>query len=72
MGTPSISRPEFFRPSLDYPRMAYGEMLAQAAGRWPENVAVVFRDASITYRELDALTTRFARALRPAAAWRPA
>jgi acyl-CoA synthetase (AMP-forming)/AMP-acid ligase II len=26
-------------------------------------VAVVFQDASITYRELDALTNRFARAL---------
>jgi long-chain acyl-CoA synthetase len=64
MGTPSISRPEFFRPSLDYPRMAYGEMLTQAASRWPENVAVISGDVSITYRELDALTTRLARALR--------
>jgi long-chain acyl-CoA synthetase len=64
MGTPSISRPEFFRPALDYPRMAYGEMLTQAASHWPENVAVIFRDVSLTYRELDALTTRFARALQ--------
>jgi long-chain acyl-CoA synthetase len=64
MGTPSISRPEFFRPSLDYPRIAYGDMLAQTASRCPENVAVVFRDVSITYRELDGLATRFARALR--------
>jgi long-chain acyl-CoA synthetase len=55
--------PAFFRPPLDYPRMAYDQMLSYGAARYPENVAVVFRDASITYRELDALTNRFARAL---------
>jgi long-chain acyl-CoA synthetase len=61
--TPRITRPEFFRPPLDYPRIPYGQMLKDAASRWPENVAVVFRDVSLTYRELDALTNRFARAL---------
>ena len=55
--------PAYFRPSLDYPRMPYDRMLSHGAERHPENVAVVFRDASITYRELDALTNRFARAL---------
>jgi acyl-CoA synthetase (AMP-forming)/AMP-acid ligase II len=55
--------PAFFRPPLDYPRMAYDQMLSHGAARHPENVAVVFRDASITFRELDALTNRFARAL---------
>jgi long-chain acyl-CoA synthetase len=59
-----ITRPEFFRPPLAYPPIAYGEMLTQSAQRWPEAVAVVFRDTSLTYRELDALTNRFARALR--------
>src|SRR2546426_12381811 len=38
-------------------------MLSHGAGRYPENVAVVFRDVSLTYRELEALTNRFARAL---------
>jgi long-chain acyl-CoA synthetase len=61
--TPRLSRPEFFRPPLDYPRIPYDRMLSHAAGRWPENVAVVFRDVSLTYRELDALANRFARAL---------
>jgi long-chain acyl-CoA synthetase len=59
-----ITRPEFFRPPLEYPRIPYGDMLTHGASRWPENVAVVFRGTSITYRELDALTHRFARALR--------
>jgi len=53
----------FFRPPLDYPRIPYDRMLSHGAGRYPENVAVVFRDVSLTYRELEALTNRFARAL---------
>ena len=53
----------FFRPPLDYPRMPYDRILSHGAERHPENVAVVFRDVSLTYRELDALTNRFARAL---------
>src|SRR5206468_12097409 len=38
-------------------------MLSHGAARHPENVAVIFRDVSLTYRELEALTNRFARAL---------
>src|SRR5439155_15919536 len=53
----------FFRPPLDYPRMPYDGILSHGAARHPENVAVVFREVSLTYRELDALTNRFARAL---------
>ncbi|HXH83926.1 MAG TPA: long-chain-fatty-acid--CoA ligase [Candidatus Tectomicrobia bacterium] len=63
MGTPTISRPDLFRPSLDYPRMPYDRMLRDTAARHPETAAVVFRDVSVTYRELEALTNRFARAL---------
>ena len=54
---------EFFRPPLDYPRIPYDQMLSYGAARHPENVAVVFRDVSLTYRELEALTNRFAHAL---------
>jgi long-chain acyl-CoA synthetase len=64
MATPAMARPEFFRPPLTYPNIPYGQMLSHAAERWPENVAVVFRGASLTYRELEALTNRFAHALR--------
>ena len=53
----------FFRPPLDYPRMPYDRVLTHGAERHPENVAVVFRDVSLTYRELEALTNRFTRAL---------
>ena len=54
---------EFFRPPLDYPRIPYDQMLSHGAERYPENVAVVFHEVSLTYRELEALTNRFARAL---------
>src|SRR5436309_6096315 len=53
----------FLRPPLDYPPVPYDRLLSHGAERHPENVAVVFRDASLTYRELDALTNRFTRAL---------
>ena len=61
--TPRLSTPEFFRPSLEYPRIPYDRMLTHAASRWPENVAVVCGDVSLTYRELEALANRFAHAL---------
>jgi acyl-CoA synthetase (AMP-forming)/AMP-acid ligase II len=54
---------EFFRPPLEYPRIPYDRMLSHGAARHPENVAVVSRDVSLTYRELEAVTNRFARAL---------
>src|SRR5262249_56730532 len=55
--------PDFSRPPLEYPRIPYDRMLSHGAARHPENVAVVFRDVSLTYRELEALTNRFARGL---------
>jgi long-chain acyl-CoA synthetase len=38
-------------------------MLARTAERYPEHVAVVFKDINLTYRELDALVNSFANAL---------
>src|SRR5688500_16454590 len=64
MTTPSLSQPELVRPSLDYPRMPYDRGLTHAAARWPESTAIVFKDISLTYRELEALANRFAHALR--------
>ncbi len=63
MGTPQMSRPDLFRPALHYPEMPYDRMLTEGAGRAPDEVALVFRDVSLTYRELEALTNRLARAL---------
>src|SRR5712691_9751548 len=54
---------ELFRPSLQYPSYPYAEMLARTAERYPEYEAIVFKDVSLTYRELDALVNAFANAL---------
>jgi long-chain acyl-CoA synthetase len=54
---------QLFRPSLNYPICPYDELLVRTAERFPENVAVIFHDVSLTYRELDALTNSFAHAL---------
>src|SRR5258708_15957654 len=54
---------ELFRPSLPYPSHPYAEILSRTAERFPENEAVIFRDVSLTYRELDALVNAFANAL---------
>ena len=54
---------ELFRPALQYPSYPYAEMLARTAERYPEHIAVVFKDVNLTYRELDALVNSFANAL---------
>lgn len=52
-----------FRPSLQYPVHPYAEMLAKTAERYPEQVALLFKELSLTYRELQALVNSFAHAL---------
>ena len=54
---------ELFRPSLQYPSHPYAEMLAQTSQRYPEQVALIYKDVNLTYRELDALVNSFANAL---------
>ncbi len=54
---------ELFRPSLQYPSHPYDEMLTRTAQRYPENEAVLFKDANLSYRELDALANAFGNAL---------
>ncbi len=67
--SPSLStvRPfvstELFRPSLQYPTYPYAEMLARTAERYPEQVALVFQEVYLTYRELNALVNSLANAL---------
>src|SRR5438132_14144032 len=55
---------ELFRPSLNYPVHPYDEMLTRTAERYPEHVAVVSNEVNLTYRELEALVSAFAHALR--------
>jgi long-chain acyl-CoA synthetase len=58
------SQPELFRPRLAYPTISYDKVLTRSATSWPEHVAIVFRDGTLTFRELDALTNQFAHALQ--------
>lgn len=53
-----------FRPSLPYPSYSYAHLLACTAERCPEQVALIFREIRLTYRELDALVASLANALR--------
>jgi long-chain acyl-CoA synthetase len=52
-----------FRPSLQYPVQPYAEILAHTAERCPEQVALVFGDVRLTYRELNALVNSLTNAL---------
>jgi long-chain acyl-CoA synthetase len=49
--------------TLSYPEESLPQMLARSAARFPERPAVHFYGRVIRYRELDALTNRFAKAL---------
>ena len=48
----------------DYPQLCIHEIFEQQAARLPETVAVVFREQSLTYRELDVQSNRLAAHLR--------
>ncbi len=52
-----------YRPRLTYPDIPYGEMLAHPVSLYPERVAIVFKDQSLTFRELEGLVNAFANAL---------
>lgn len=54
---------ELFRPSLHYPSYPYATMLTHTAERYPEHIALLFKDVNLTYRELNALVDSFANAL---------
>jgi long-chain acyl-CoA synthetase len=58
------SQPELFRPSLSYPRIPYGQMLDRPVQLFPEQEAIVFKDLSLTFRELEGLVNAFANALQ--------
>jgi long-chain acyl-CoA synthetase len=66
----SISKPwvKFYEPgvpeTVEIPSHTLHESLAMAAGKFPDNTAVIFFDKKMTYRELDAAATKFAAALQ--------
>jgi long-chain acyl-CoA synthetase len=61
---PSPSQPELYRPRLTYSEMPYDAMLDRPVVLYPEHEAVAFKDASLTFRELEGLVNAFAGALR--------
>jgi long-chain acyl-CoA synthetase len=54
---------EFVRPSINYPVHPYDELLTRTAEKFPENTALVCKDISLTYRELEGMVNSFANAL---------
>ncbi|MBI2755574.1 MAG: long-chain fatty acid--CoA ligase [Chloroflexi bacterium] len=68
-GASPADRPwlKFYEPGVPHdveiPNQTLPELLADAAKRWPERVAVGFQGASLTYAEIDALAWRFAHVL---------
>ena len=52
--------PEDVPRHIDYPEVPLFELLAGRARSSPDNVAFTCRGQSLTYRELDTLTARFA------------
>ncbi len=48
---------------IEYPNMAYADVLRKAFQEVPERVAVHYMGTAITYRELDAMSNQFARFL---------
>ncbi len=48
---------------LDFEKITMPEILTRTAGRFPDRPALIFMGKKVSYRELEALVNRFARAL---------
>ena len=55
--------PELFRPSLEFPEVPYDHLLRQAAERYPDRLAIVYRNISLTYREVISMVNSIANGL---------
>lgn len=59
---------KFYEPgvpeTVEIPTHTLHQSLTMAAEKFPNNTAIIFFDAKLTYRELDAAATRFAAALQ--------
>ena len=55
--------PEGVRKHLEYPEVPLFEFLRETTKKYPSNVAIVYFDKEITYKELDVLSGKFAAAL---------
>jgi non-ribosomal peptide synthetase component E (peptide arylation enzyme) len=52
-----------FLPLHPYPEIPAFKQLRVTARRFPDNVAIIYKDKELTYRELDDLSDRLATAL---------
>ena len=50
-------------PELDYEETCLPEFLDRAAGRYPDNLALIFQGYKVSYRQLKDMVDRFATAL---------
>jgi long-chain acyl-CoA synthetase len=55
--------PEKVAQSIQYPDVPLHELLTRTANLYPKNTAIVFYGKTITYKELETLTNKFATAL---------
>jgi len=55
--------PEGVPKHIDYPEIPLFQFLRDTAGKYPDKTAIVYFDRKITYKELDAITDKFATAL---------
>ena len=61
--TEKMVAPELFRPPVDFPDVAYDHLLRQAAQRHPDRLAIVYRNMSLTYREVVSMVNCIANGL---------
>src|SRR5215475_15080639 len=61
--TEKMIAPELFRPPLDFPDVAYDHLFRQAAKRYPDRLAIVYQNMTLTYRETVAMVNCIANGL---------
>jgi acyl-CoA synthetase (AMP-forming)/AMP-acid ligase II len=55
--------PELFRPPLDIPEIPYDHLIRAAAAQNPEQVAIIYHDLTLTYREVISMVNSTANGL---------
>jgi len=64
LAKPWLSKwPRYVPKTIEYPEFSLGEVLERSAKEAPEKTAIYYHDASLTFKELDGLATKFAEAL---------
>jgi long-chain acyl-CoA synthetase len=56
--------PKWVPHSINYPKIPLYQILDESAKKYPENIAIIFQDKKITYRELEKEVNSFATGLQ--------